>query len=223
MTSNFPSRHSLVTMFAAVTVVTCMNPNVSAQVGKQRGATLGGLAGAVAGGLIGDNNGEAGAGAAIGGLVGAVAGGVLGDAADKENAIRSQQFYYQQQQQELARVQSAVTMQDVVSMTRSGLSDQLILNQVRQRGFAHQLHVSDIIALHQQGVSEPVISALQTAPQGGQTVARPVVVQPAPVVYEEVSPPVIVREHHVWPHYAPPHHYYRARHYRPSSRFHIRF
>ena len=214
----------LIAIAAAAT--TTMPSVASAQVGKQRGATLGGLAGAVAGGLIGDNNGEAGAGAAIGGIVGAIAGGVMGDAADKENAIRQQQYYYDQQRQ-IAQVQSSVTMNDVVTMSRSGLSDQLIINQVQQRGFAQELRVPDIIALHQQGVSEPVISMLQSAPSVPQTVARPVTVRQAPIVHEHiVAPaPVIVREHHVLPHYAPPRHYYRARtyHHYPSSSFHIRF
>ena len=201
----------------------CICSPALAQVGKQRGATLGGLAGAVAGGLIGDNNGEAGAGAVIGGIVGAVTGGVLGDANDKENALRQQQYYYRQQQQQFAQAQAAVTAQDVISMSRSGLSDQLIMNQIRQRGFAQQLQVADIIALHQQGVSEPVITLMQSPSSVGQSVARPVVVNQSPVVYERVVEPVIVREHHVLPHYAPPRHYYHTRRYHPSSSFHIRF
>tara|TARA_R110002049_G_scaffold2750_4_gene22015 strand:- start:208825 stop:209499 length:675 start_codon:yes stop_codon:yes gene_type:complete len=224
MTSRTFVQHAFFQSLTVLALASIFCQTASAQVGKQRGATLGGLAGAVAGGLIGDNNGEAGAGAVIGGLVGAVTGGVLGDAADKENAIRNQQYYYQQQQQQIAQVQSAVTINDVVNMSRSGLSDQVILNQVHQRGFAQQLRVPDIIGLHQQGVSESVISALQSAPAAGQTVARPIVtpVQP-PVVYEHVTTPIIVREHHVVPHYAPPHHYYRSRHHRPSSSFHLRF
>ncbi|MEO1526052.1 MAG: glycine zipper domain-containing protein [Planctomycetota bacterium] len=197
--------------------------SASAQTGRQRGATLGGLAGAIAGGLIGDNNDEAGAGAAIGGVVGAVAGGILGDASDKERAIAQQraayynaqqQRYAQQQQryaqqQQTALRQSAVSMQDVVNMTRSGLSDQIILNQVRQRGYNGTLTVSDIIALHQQGVSESVITSLQTIPRQPQqvTVARPqpVVTRPQTVIEHHYVPrPPVIVEQHVLPTYPIP-------------------
>ena len=184
----------------SLTLVVTFGSTTSAQTGRQRGATLGGLAGAIAGGLIGDNNDEAGAGAAIGGVVGAVAGGILGDAADKERAIaqqraayyQTQQQRYVQQQQAVVR-QSAVSMQDVVNMTRSGLSDQIILNQVRQRGYHGTLTVSDIIALHQQGVSESVITSLQTIPRHPQQVA---VARPAP---QPVTRPQTVIEHHYVP------------------------
>jgi outer membrane lipoprotein SlyB len=176
----------------------------SAQVGTQRGATLGGLAGAAVGGLIGDNNDKAGAGAAIGGLVGAVAGGVLGNASDKNAERRHQQYLYLQQQQRIAQVQSAVSLDNVVAMAHHGLSDTVIINQIRQRGFAETLRVADIIALHEQGVSEGVIAALQSAP-GPNVAARPVV----------APEPTIIYEHHVLPHYPPPRCYRRARVYHP--------
>ena len=195
------------------------------QAGTQRGATLGGLTGAVAGALIGDNNGEAGAGAAIGGVVGAVAGGILGNAKDKDSHYRAQQHFYQAQQYQTqaqqyqtAVNQSAVSINDVVSMSRSGLSDTVITNQIRQRGVVTELGVHDIIALHQQGVSEHVISAMQQSPTGIQQIARtpqPVVVQPL------VRPaPVIVEEHIVVPTYRAraPH-----RHYHRGHSFHYRF
>lgn len=195
---------------------------LSAQTNQQRGATFGGLAGAIAGGLIGDHNDEAGAGAAIGGVVGAVAGGILGNAADKDAAIaRQEAAYYQAQrnqqyaQQQAAIRQSAVTLNDVINMSRSGLSDQVIVNQVRQRGYLGKLSVADIIALHEQGVSETVITTLQST---GPATARPV--QPAQPTYQ---PPTVVRQHihrpapiiieeHVLPHYPPPHWRHTRRH-----------
>lgn len=190
------------------------NASVLAQANQQRGATLGGLAGAIAGGLIGDHNDEAGAGAAIGGVVGAVAGGILGNAADKEAEMaRQRAAYYRAQQQQYAAQQQAVTMQsavtlpDVISMSRSGLSDQVIINQVRQRGFVGTLAVSDIIALHQQGVSETVITSLQSAGP-----PRSVSVEPTPTIVQQHihRPAPIVIEEHVLPYYPPP--------YRPSRR-----
>ena len=198
--------------FAALALVP---GTAGAQANTQRGATLGGLAGAVAGGLIGDNNGEAGAGAAIGGVIGAVTGGLLGNASDKERVAYQQQQYYQQQQQ-VIQAQSSVTINEVVSMSRTGLSDSVIINHIQQRGVQRELQVPDIIALHQQGVRENVISAMQQAQVGAQRVAR------APVVLEQiVAPaPVIIQEHYVDPYYAPRHHYY---HRRPAHHYHHGF
>ncbi|WP_182866966.1 glycine zipper domain-containing protein [Rhodopirellula sp. JC639] len=196
-----------------VLVAICTPGETRAQVNQQRGATFGGLAGAIAGGLIGDHNDEAGAGAAIGGVVGAVAGGILGNAADKEAAMEQQRAaYYQSQRQQYAAQQqavaqqSAVTLQDVISMSRNGLSDQVILNQVRQRGYLGKLAVGDIIALHQQGVSENVITALQSAgpPQASAPVAT---ATPAPTIVEQriYRPAPIIIEKHTLPYYPPPH------------------
>jgi outer membrane lipoprotein SlyB len=192
--------------------------SVSAQ-NTQRGAVLGGLGGAVVGGLIGDHNDKAGAGAAIGGAIGVVSGAVLGNARDKELQAQQQQrqYYaqqrvYAQQQQQYVQVQSAVSINDVITMCRSGLSDSVVVNQIQQRGVQQQLQVSDIIAMHQQGVSDFVISSMQSARVGG----APVVVQQPVVVHQ---PSVIVEERVIVPHYQPPavYHYHSGhRHYRGS-------
>ena len=206
----------------AVAAASVVPTSALAQAQTQRGAALGGLAGAVAGGLIGDNNGEAGAGAAIGGVVGAITGGILGNATEKENVARQQQqFYYQQQQ--AATIQSAVSISDAISMTRSGLSDSVIINQINQRGVQQTLQVPDIITLHQQGVREPVISALQQAPVGAARVVAPqtrVARAPAPVIVAPViAAPVVVQKRYVVPLYAPPQ---RNHHRRPSRQAGVR-
>lgn len=170
----------------------------------QRGAILGGLGGAVVGGLIGDHNDKAGAGAAIGGALGVVGGAVLGNARDKEiNAQRYQQQYhhqqrvYAQQQRQYVQTQSAVSINDVITMCRSGLSDSVVMNQIQTRGVQQQLQVSDIIAMHQQGVSDVVISTMQSARVGG----APVYSQPQPIVVQQV--PVYVEERVIVPQYQP--------------------
>ncbi|MGV3484043.1 MAG: glycine zipper domain-containing protein [Planctomycetaceae bacterium] len=189
----------------------------------QRGAILGGLGGAVVGGLIGDHNDKAGAGAAIGGAIGAVSGAVLGNARDKEAVALQQreQYYhnqrvYAQQQQHYTQVQASVSVNDVVTMCRSGLSDSVVINQIQSRGAQQQLQVSDIIALHQQGVSEVVISAMQSARVG----SAPVVVQSPPVVVQPT--PIYVEERVIVPSYRPPavyhihsghHHHHRGHRY----------
>ncbi|TWU34126.1 hypothetical protein Q31b_55970 [Novipirellula aureliae] len=203
----------------AVCAVTA-TPSSHAQTGQQRGATLGGLAGAVAGGLIGDHNGEAGAGAAIGGVVGAVTGGLLGNANDKERAYREQQYYKQAQQSAAVATQSAVSVADVANMSRSGLSDSVIVNQINQRGVQQTLSVADIIALHQAGVRETVITAMQQAPTGIQRsapAAQPIVQQPV------IQPaPVYIQERVVVPTYVPHSYYHHRPPYRPSSRSRIK-
>jgi len=179
--------------------------SANGQASTQRGATLGGLAGAVAGGLIGDNSGKAGAGAAIGGVIGAVTGGLLGNAKEKERAAYQRQQYYQQQQQAI-QAQASVSVADVVSMSRSGLSDGVIINQIQQRGVTHKLQVPEIISLHQQGVREAVITSMQQASIGPRRVAH----APQTVAREHhvVPAPVIVEEHYIVPYYAPRRHYY---------------
>lgn len=221
----FVSKFHLLSLSLA-TLCIVFTTRADGQNNTQRGATLGGLAGAVAGGLIGDHNDEAGAGAGIGAVVGAVAGGLLGNAADKDAAYARQQHYYRQQQQQayyqqqrVAQVQSAVTINDVVSMTRSGLSDQVINNQIRQRGYVGTIAVSDIIALHQQGVRESVITTIQMVASQPRTVGPTVPAQPQvlaqPQVIERhyVRPAPVVIEEHVLPAYPMP----RYRH----SRVHI--
>jgi hypothetical protein len=46
-------------------------------------------------------------------------------------------------------------------MVRSGLSEPMIIQQIEIQGVQQQLTVSDVIRLHQLGVSEPIINAMQ--------------------------------------------------------------
>lgn len=199
-----------------------------AQGNTQRGATFGGLAGAIAGGLIGDHNGEAGAGALIGGAVGAVAGGVVGNARDKDLAYQQSQMRYQAQQQQYAAAaaaQQAVSINDVIQMSRSGLSETVLTNQIMQRGVQRRLEVADIITLHQNGVSEGVISVMQRASVGAPAPAPAPVAAPAPVYVErhyEVVPTYIVPapSYHHYPHHRHHHHHgHRGSHWDLSIGF----
>ena len=179
----------------------------TAQVQTQRGAVVGGLSGAAIGAIIGDNNNEAGAGAAIGGVVGAVAGGILGNATDQEINRYPIQTYPAQEPPTLPPVpiSRAVTTYDVIAMTRSNVNEHVIITEIQNKGLARKIDVPDIVQLSQQGVSNNVIRAMQTAGTtpvvvASAPVSRPVVVRPPPVrrVYH---PPVYhrgppVRYHH---------------------------
>ena len=175
----------------------------SGQNHTRQGATLGGLAGAIAGAAIGKQNNETAAGALIGGALGLATGAAIGSSRDAD--LARSRAYQQQMHWKRSR---AVSTQDVLTMTHSGLGDALIINHIHQNGVQRRLEVSDVIALHRQGVSEAVITALQRAPIA--TVSR----EPARPVHTR---PVIIEEHHyVRPPYwsPPPRHYYRHYHYR---------
>jgi len=158
-----------------------------AQNGTRNGAIMGGVGGAVLGGIIGHQNDETPEGALIGGAVGAVAGGIIGNARDKQLA---RERYYQQQQWQAQQyqqyhyynnyrsvptqatvMQPVVTTNDVLSMTRSGVSENVIINHIFATGVQRRIDANEIIMLHQQGVSDNVISALQQAPIKSTTYA----------------------------------------------------
>jgi len=56
----------------------------------------------------------------------------------------------------------AVTIPDVVTMTRAGVDEGLIINHIHSHGLAAPLQASDVIYLQQQGISRNVIAVMQT-------------------------------------------------------------
>jgi len=194
--------------------------DASAQYRTQQGSVLGGLAGAAAGVAIGEHNHKPVAGALIGGAVGLVTGAVLGNARDRQLAENracqyqqqqqlQQQLQYQQQQQ----VARAVSIEDVIAMSRSGLSEAVIINHIQANGVRNELQVADVITLHENGVGQQVISVMQRPRT--ISVAPPTIVS-APVY--QSAPPIIV-EQYVTPRYIypSPRPYYGGRHYHHSS------
>lgn len=200
---------------------------VSAQHNTQRGSVLGGLAGAAAGVAIGEHNDKPVAGALIGGAVGLVTGAALGNARDRQEAQyrayqnqqrqqlqyqqyqQSQQLQYQQSQQ-LAR---AVTLEDVIAMSRSGLSEAVMINHIQTNGVRQELQVADVIRLHENGVSQNVITAMQRP-----RIAPVVSAAPAPAPVYHTSQPIVVEQYvtprYVYPtpapHYGPYHRHYHS-------------
>ena len=78
--------------------------------------------------------------------------------------------------------------------------------------------MADIISLHEQGVDESVITAMQQAPTAAARVAPA-----APIRERVVVPaPVIVEEHYVVPHFYPPRPRYRHYHHHHHG-IHLRF
>src|SRR5262245_50986258 len=172
-----------------------------------RGALTGGLIGAGAGALVGEHNGNALAGAVIGSAAGAIAGSAIGEGIDADIA-RNNAIIEERMGRQLA---GAVTTADVVGMSQSGLSGEVIVTHIRANGMAQRPQAGDLIALKNQGVSDRVLNAMQQppAPRVSQaTYAAP--------------PPVIVEEHYYGRPYPPPywghrhHHHFHSHHRRPG-------
>ena len=151
---------------------------------SDQGALFGGLTGAGLGAVVGDASGNAGAGAAIGAAAGALTGAVVGNELDQIEA-RNRTMIEQQYGRRVAA--GAVSIAEVVSMSKAGVNDELIRNHIRTHGMQAPLQASDLISLQQQGVSTEVIKAMQEPPRA------PVMVQQA------VAQPVIVEEYHYGP------------------------
>ncbi len=150
----------------------------------QRSALGGGVIGGLMGAAIDRHH--PGEGAAIGATAGAVLGGVTGNAEDaREKKIEQAQAYAAQP------VQGTLRLEDIVDMTKKGLGDEVIRNQIRQSGTRYNLGPSQISWLHDNGVSDAVITEMQNTMylrRGPRAVYVDPYAPPPPVVV--VPPPV---------------------------------
>lgn len=187
----------------------CQSPYRSDQ-----GALLGGLTGAGVGAIIGDAVDEPLAGTAIGAGIGALTGSVIGQNLDEIEARNRAQI-----EARLGRAApaGAVTVEDVVAMTQSGVDPDVIGTHVRIHGPARQLQPADLIFLQNNGVDKQVVQMMQNPPA------------PPGVLPASAAQPVIVEEHiHVDP-WGPPrprrfrHHHYRHRHSKPGVSWGLSF
>ena len=76
----------------------------------------------------------------------------------------------------------AATVNDVVTMSKSGVNEELILNHIRSHGVAHPVQAGELVAMQQEGVSPRVIATMQTA-------GVPAAYGPGPVVSPYYYPP----------------------------------
>jgi hypothetical protein len=140
------------------------------------GGTIGGLTGAA----IGSASGNTGAGAAIGAGVGALSGGLIGNEIDKSESKTQAQIV---QASATVPVQGPLALPDIAQMTRSGLSDAVIIGQIRSTRSTYALSPQDLEWLKSQGVTDGVILEMQS------TAGR---VAPAPRVYARPYGPDVV-------------------------------
>ena len=197
---------SIVVLSLGATLVTtvsggCQTPNY-----QRNGTILGGLGGAGLGAAIGNKSGHALPGALIGAAAGAITGNAVGEGIDRDRAVATQQAYAQGVGTQAAR--GAVTPQDVIAMSRAGLSEDVIATHVRTNGVTQTLQVNDLIYLRNQGVPDSVLQAMQQAPtaQARYNTAYTAAIPPPPA-----AAPVVVE--HVYPAYCPPPYYYYRGHY----------
>lgn len=143
-----------------------------------QGALLGGLFGAGAGAVVGHAAGNTAAGAAIGAGAGALTGAAIGANKDDQEARARAAAQAQ-------AVAAAVTVPDVVAMTQAHVEEGLIVERIRTRGIAAPLQTNDVIYLHQQGVSDNVIGAMESQP------VATAMVQPPPYYYYAPPPDAV--------------------------------
>lgn len=135
----------------------CQNPNGSTN-NTGTDALIGGGVGTVAGGLLGAVAHVPVAGALIGGAAGAATGAAVGsnqDVAQQHQATAT--AIAQAQAQAQARLLQPV---DIVTMTKNGLDEQIIINQIHVSGCT-PLDPPNLAYLQQSGVSTRVIAEMQ--------------------------------------------------------------
>ena len=184
--------------------------NGYAQNQTRDGALMGGVAGALLGGVIGKQSNDTTEGALIGGAVGALAGGAIGNQrqqAERQRYYNSQRVYptyhehrtYVQVPQQRVVTRRPVTTSEVINMTRSGVSDAVIVAHIQSNGVAMRPDVNDVILMNQEGVSDYVITMMQQSGTGYR--ATTTHQQPTTVyrTYQPSTPVLVQEEYYVQP------------------------
>ena len=133
------------------------------------GTANGALLGAATGAAIGNQQNNALAGAMIGASTGAIAGNVIGGQIDRSNDSYETKFQADQQVLRERVDKNAVTLDQVLQMSASLVSDEVIVNEINRRGIAAPLTIDEIIYLSKQSVSPEVIKGFQNAANHRQT------------------------------------------------------
>jgi outer membrane lipoprotein SlyB len=175
---------SLIMAGATVLLTGCQYPNGEPN-NTASGALIGGAMGAIAGAAIGGPR-HGGEGALIGAAAGAITGGAIGNSMDQEQAAELRA----QAPQTYVRVQQGqpLTVSDIKALAAANVSDQVIISQIRNSHTVFHLSTSDIIDLHNAGVSENVINFMINTPN---TVGDSSAVETTTVITEAPPPPPV--------------------------------
>ena len=126
------------------------------------GALTGGALGAGTGAIIGSQGGHAGEGALIGGALGALTGGIIGNAMDQQQ----REILERQSPQTVQRVEQGqpLGLADIKALAKAGVSDDVIISQIRNSRVVYRLTTAEIIDLKDAGVSNRVIDFMINTP-----------------------------------------------------------
>jgi outer membrane lipoprotein SlyB len=150
-------RNYMAVAVIGLSITGCMTPQ-----GKPDNTASGALGGAAVGAIIGSTARNPGAGAAVGAAVGALAGGAVGHGIDQAQDAQEAQLKAQAQQQ--VQNTQPLTIDDVISMSKAKIGDELIISQIRNSRTVYHLKTADIVALKRTGVSERVIDFMINSP-----------------------------------------------------------
>jgi hypothetical protein len=163
---------------SSVIICAALLVGCSSMSNTEKGAGAGGLIGAGTGAVIGSATGHTGAGALIGGAVGALSGGLIGHSVDESERRTEAQIAAANPPR------GPLGLVDIVQLTQSHVTDNVIISMIRSTGSVYQLSANDTIWLKQNGVSDAVVTEmLATANRVPRRVysATPVyVVEPEP-------------------------------------------
>ena len=172
------SRSVLMVAVLGLSTAGCMSPS-----GRPDYTASGALAGGAAGAIAGSLARHPGPGALVGAAVGTVVGGLIGHGMDQaqEAQLRTQA------PQTLQRLEQSqpLTVPDVKALVKAGITDDLIISQIRNSGTVYRLSAADIILLKNSGVSEKIIDFMINTPNNAMplpnaSVQQTVVVDPSP-------------------------------------------
>lgn len=153
---------SLCLSFALVVTLTgCQTPEGRTD-HTATGALAGTVLGAGTGALIGSLTGKEAMGAAVGAALGGITGGVIGHAMDAQQ----RETLARQSPQTLQRIEHGqpLGLADIKALSKAGISDEVIISQIRNSRTVYRLTTAEIIDLKDSGVSQKVIDFMINTP-----------------------------------------------------------
>ena len=151
------SRSVLMVAVLGLSTAGCMSPS-----GRPDYTASGALAGGAAGAIAGSLARHPGPGALVGAAVGTVVGGLIGHGMDQaqEAQLRTQA------PQTLQRLEQSqpLTVPDVKALVKAGITDDLIISQIRNSRTVYHLTTADIVDLKNSGASDKIIDYMINTP-----------------------------------------------------------
>lgn len=167
------------------------------------GALAGGGIGAGVGTLIGHATGNPKTGAVIGGALGAGLGSAIGAEADERKQEREDQIRLAEANAAAANApqfSGPLGMTDVIALSEQGVSDDVIINYLRQTNSTFKLSPSDLAYLREKRVSDRVVNEMINSANRVSIKAAP----PRTVLIREPAPTTVIYEHPWAPVYVAP-------------------